>query len=198
MKTVPRGKANAVYNRDKARVSAEVYGLYRFLHQHPTMAPNRRKDVLRASVNYTPFGYIFGGLISSEAAKSIDSRLTSGKLEDPCAGLHRDHFHTWKETAEFFFSRALLGAADFWAELERRNEVVLLTKSEHARVGAFQRKGHGHASYQLADVELLRVDTRAINLLGNKAGLVREHWPPPKARQSAALLGAEHSLSRAK
>ena len=68
MTIAPPGKANALYNKDEVRVSAEVYDIYRFLHQHPTKAPTRRKDVLRASINYTPFGYIFGGLVSSEAA----------------------------------------------------------------------------------------------------------------------------------
>jgi len=137
MTSVPRGMANAVYNRDEVRVSAEVYDVYCFLHQHPTMAPNRRKDILRASVGGTPFGYIFGGLVSSEAAKSIDTRLSSGGREDPCAGLQRDHFHPWKETSDYFFARALLEPAEFWLELKRRNEVALVTKAEHTKLGTF-------------------------------------------------------------
>jgi hypothetical protein len=98
---VPYGQGNAEYNRNEARVSGEVYDLYRFLLEHPTMAPNRRKDVLPASVNYTPFGYIFAGLVSARCAELIDVRLRSG--EDPCAGMQRDHFFTWKESSAHFF-----------------------------------------------------------------------------------------------
>lgn len=187
MPLAPKGQGNAMYNRDEARVASEVYDLYCFLHQHPTMAPNRRKDVLRASVNYTPFGYIFEGLLSVSAADTIDERLAADPRQDPCAGLQRDHFHTWKETSAFFFAQPLMAKVDFWAEMKRRNEIVLLTKAEHSRVGIFQRQEHGYASYELAGISLLRIDRSAIRLSGNKAGLVRESWPTKAARIPARL-----------
>jgi hypothetical protein len=183
MTIVALGMGNKEYNQNEERVSGEVHDLYRFLHQHETMAPNRKKDVLRASVNFTPFGYIFGGLVSTGAAMSIDN-CSSG---DPCAGLQRDHFFTWKETAEYFFSRELKGLAEFWSELKRRNEIVLLTKKEHSLVGVFQRQGYGPSAYGQAGIQLIRIDSKAIKLSGNKAGIVRKYWPPPDARVAASL-----------
>ena len=179
---VPFGQGNAEYNRNEPRVSGEVYDLYRFLREHPTMAPNRRKDVLRASVNYTPFGYIFGGLVSVRCAELIDIRLREGS--DPCAGMQRDHYFTWKESSDYFFSQPLMSKEKFWAELKRRNEIVLLLKEEHSRVGAFQRSGHGRAAYAAAGIQLLRIDPNALRLSGNKAGLVATHWPTVEARKS--------------
>ena len=175
------GRANAEYNRNEPRVSGEVYDLYCFLHGHPTMAPNRRKDVLRASVNYTPFGYIFAGLLSVRCAALIDARLKEGS--EPCAGMQRDHYYTWKETAESFFSRPLMQLREFWAELKRRNEIVLLLKEEHLRVGSFQRAGHGREAYLLAGIQLLRIEPKAVRLSGNKAGLFVKHWPAAEARR---------------
>ena len=177
---VPFGQGNAEYNRNEPRVSDEVYDLYCFLHAHPTMAPNRKKDVLRASVNYTPFGYIFAGLVSAQSAELIDARLRDGG--DPCAGMQRDHYYTWKETSEYFFSRPLMPLTEFWDELKRRNEIVLLLKEEHSRVGAFQRAGHGREAYALAGIRLLRVEPKALRLTGNKAGLFAKHWPEPSGR----------------
>lgn len=181
----PVGQANALYNRDEPRVKGEVYDLYCFLHAHPTMAPNRRKDVLRASVNYTPFGYIFAGLISLRCAELIDARLLDGG--DACAGMQRDHYYTWKETADYFFSQPLMERDAFWAELKKRNEVVLVLKEEHSRVGVFQRAGHGRDAYALAGIELLRIEPKAIRLSGNKAGLFAKHWPGREARLSFAF-----------
>ena len=108
MTVVPFGKGNAIYNRDEARVSGEVYDLYRFLYEHPTMAPNRRKDVLRASVASTEFGFWFDGLVSVRAAVLVDERVRENPRQDLCAGMHRDHFYTWKENSEFFFSQPLM------------------------------------------------------------------------------------------
>jgi hypothetical protein len=72
----------------------------------------------------------------------------------------------------------------FWPELKRRNEIVLLLKEEHSRVGGFQRTGHGRGAYEAAGIELLRIDPRALRLTGNKAGLVAKHWPTLEARKS--------------
>jgi hypothetical protein len=199
MPTIARGMVNALVNRNEDRVSREVYDLYCFLRQHPTIsdAPNRLKDILRASVNYTAFGYIFGGLVSRAAADIIDARLKAGQGEDPCAGIQRDHFHTWKETADFLLAQPVLAFSEFWSELKRRNEVVLLLKEEHAKVGGLQRMGHGHQAYPLAGINLVRVDVRAIKLSGNKAGLVREHWPPPAQRAAAALASSPSNAAHA-
>ncbi len=188
MLEIPRGKANALINQDEARISGEVYDLYCFLREHPTIGQvaHRMKDILRASVSGTPFGYIFGGLVSAAAADTIDERLTSGTL-DPCKGLQRDHIYTWKETSEFLLTHRKMNQAEFWAELKRRNEIALLLRTEHARVSALQRKGHGPLAYDLAGIALVRVDPRAIKLSGNKAGLVRAYWTAPKARQLAKL-----------
>jgi len=178
----PRGKANEMYNRDEKRVSGEVYDLYCFLHAHPSMAPNRRKDVLRASVNFTPFGYIFGGLVSVRAANLIDRRISENAKQDLCLGMQRDHFNTWKETSHFFFSVPLMARPDFWLEMKRRNEIVLLLKEEHSKVGPYQRLGHGQSAYGAAGIELIRIDPRALLLRGNKAALARQHWPESHTR----------------
>ncbi len=186
MMEVPFGQGNAEYNRNEPRVSGEVYDLYRFLREHPSMAPNRRKDVLRASVNYTPFGYIFGGLVSVACCDLIDVRLKNGS--EPCAGMQRDHYFTWKESSDYFFSQPLMSKDAFWAELKRRNEIVLLLKEEHSRVGAFQRTGLGRAAYAAAGIELVRIDPNALRLSGNKAGLVAKYWPNVEARRPFAFV----------
>ena len=80
--------------------------------------------------------------MSLEAAKLIDDRLALGD-RDPCAGLQRDHFHTWRTTAEFFFSQSTLGREDFWAEMKRRNEVALLTRADHSKLVLHQRTAQG-------------------------------------------------------
>lgn len=185
---IPRGMANALVNRDEARISRESYDLYCFLREHPTLGqvPHRLKDILRASVSGTPYGYIFGGLVSAAAAEAIDDRLNSGAL-DPCSGLQRDHLYTWKETSEYLLACPRMTHDEFWAELKRRNEVALLLRGEHSKVSSLQRMGHGATAYQVAGISLLRIDPRAIQLSGNKAGLVRAHWPPSSQRHSAKL-----------
>ena len=185
---IPRGKANALINRDEDRISREVYDLYLFLKGHPlfSTAPHRFKDVLRAAVSGTPFGFIFHGLVSAAAAKIIDEHIASGMKGDPCAGLQRDHFYTWKDNAEFFLSQPVLEPAPFWAEMKRRNEVVFVTREEHTRLGPLQRT-NGHNAYALANIRLVHVDPRAMKLAGYKAALVRTYWPA-EAERSEALL----------
>lgn len=188
MQPIPRGKVNALINRNEERVSTEVYDLYVFLKQHPlfSSAPSRFKDVLRASVSGTPFGFIFRGLVSVAAAEAIDQCLAAGKKADPCAGLHRDHFFSWRENAEFFLGQPLMDKAAFWAELKRRNEVALVTKAEHTRVSGLQRT-YGHEAYSHADIRLVHVDPQAIKLAGYGTSLVRQHWPALADRQEASL-----------
>jgi hypothetical protein len=120
MTMIPRGQVNALINRDEDRISREVYDLYRFLKGHELFgtAPSRFKDVLRASVSGTPFGYIFRGLISVAAAQVIDEHVAM-RVGDPCRALHRDHFYTWKDNADFFLSRPTLELDAFWAEMKR-------------------------------------------------------------------------------
>jgi hypothetical protein len=185
---IPRGKANALVNRNEDRISREAYDLYVFLKQHPSFstAPHRFKDVLRASVSGTPFGFIFRGLISVAAAKVIDQHILSSSSGDPCATLHRDHFYTWKSNADYFLSQPLLNLQTFWAEMKQRNEVVLVTREEHRRLSGLQRI-HGNQAYAVADIQLTRVSDRAMKLAGYKAALVAAHWPPEAERVGACL-----------
>ena len=185
---IPRGKVNALVNRDEDRISREVYDLYRFLKGHPSFstAPHRFKDVLRASVAGTPFGFIFRGLVSVAAAKVIDEHVAKGRKSDPCAALHRDHFYTWRDNAEFFLSQPVLDPAAFWAEMKRRNEVVFVTREEHTRLGSLQR-AHKQNAYALANVRLVKVDPRAMKLAGYKAALVCTYWPAATKRSGALL-----------
>ena len=159
-----------------------------FLRGHPSFstAPHRFKDVLRASVSGTPFGFIFQGLVSLAAAKIIDDHLTNGIQSDPCAALHRDHFYTWKDNADFFLSQPVLEFVEFWSEMKRRNEVAFVTREEHARLAALQR-AHGHDAYVAGNIRLVRVDPRTMKLAGYKAAFVRAHWPP-EAKRSECLL----------
>lgn len=185
---IPRGKANALVNRNEDRISREVYDLYRFLKEHPlfSTAPHRFKDVLRASVSGTPFGFIFRGLVSVAAARTIDEHIAQGAGGDACATLQRDHFYTWRDNAEFFLSQPLLAHEEFWEEMKRRNEVVFVTREEHMRLGRLQR-AHGHNAYSVADIRLMRVDPRAMKLAGYRAALVRTYWPDATARSEATL-----------
>lgn len=185
---IPRGKANALVNRNEDRISREVYDLYVFLKQHPSFstAPHRFKDVLRASVSGTPFGFIFRGLVSAAAAKVIDEHIAGGLVGDPCTTLQRDHFYTWKCNAVYFLSQPLLDLESFWAEMKRRNEVVFVTREEHRRLSSVQRV-HGDKAYAAAGIKLIRVDDRAMKLAGYKAALVAAHWPADLQRVEACL-----------
>lgn len=171
---------------EEQTIAAEVWEVYRFLRAHPTMSANRRKDILRASVEFTPFGYVFAGKVSRVAAQSIDARLKESN-KWPCLGLQRDHFHTWKSTAEYFFNRPMMAKEEFWGELKRRCEYCLVTKPEHSRVSMLQRKGHGLDAYDLAGVQLLLVDRRAVKPAGNRAELVRAFWPSSRQRVPCKL-----------
>ncbi len=185
---IPRGQANALVNRNEDRISREVYDLYLFLKQHPSFssAPHRFKDVLRASVSGTPFGFIFRGLISVAAARVIDEHIADGLSGDPCATLQRDHFYTWKSNADYFLSQLLLDREPFWKEMKRRNEVVFVTREEHRRLSGLQRV-HGDKAYAVADIQLIRITERAMKLAGYKAAFVAAHWPPEAQRVNACL-----------
>lgn len=185
---IPRGKANALVNRNEDRISREVYDLYLFLKGHPSFntAPHRFKDVLRASVNGTPFGFIFQGLVSLAAAKIIDDHVTNGIQGDPCAALHRDHFYTWNDNAQFFLSKPVFEFTNFWSEMKRRNEVVFVTREEHARLAGLQR-AHGFNAYAVGNIRLVRVDPRTMKLAGYRAAFVRAHWPPETERRECSL-----------
>jgi hypothetical protein len=185
---IPRGKANTLVNRNEDRISREVYDLYMFLRGHASFsaAPHRFKDVLRASVSGTPFGFIFQGLVSLAAAKIIDDHLANGIQSDPCAALHRDHFYTWKDNADFFLSQPVFELVEFWSEMKRRNEVAFVTREEHARLAALQR-AHGHDAYTAGNIRLVRVDPRTMKLAGYKAAFVRAHWPSEAERSECSL-----------
>jgi hypothetical protein len=109
------------------------------------------KDIIRATVNGTLWGYIFDGHISAAAAVALDA--------DPQAinTMQRDHATTWKVLAAELLAAAQRGAPadELWATLKRGCVVVVVTRQEHALLSGLQRKDPATA-YARAGIKVLR------------------------------------------